>query len=116
MQYMLLIYDDPATEPQPGTEAFEAMMSGYFSFTETVAADGVLIRGDELAPPDTATTVSVRDDRLTLSDGPFAETREALGGYYLLDVADLDQAISYARLIPGAMTGRVEIRPVVDHG
>ncbi len=116
MQYMLLIYTDPSTDPQPGTEAFEAMMAGYYSFTETVTADGVLVHGEELAAAETATTVSLRDDSLTLTDGPFAETRETLGGYYLLECKDLDSAISYARLIPSVSTGLIEIRPIVVHG
>ena len=113
MQYMLLIYDAESAEPAPGTPEFEAMMGGYYAFTEKVKSDGVMVAGDALEKVATATTVRVRNDSTETTDGPFAETREVLGGYYLLDCKDLDEAIQYAAQIPSAKYGSIEIRPVM---
>jgi hypothetical protein len=95
--------------PEQGAE----IMAAYEAFGREAAAAGVLLGGDGLQPTSTATTVRVRDGERLLTDGPFAETREQLGGYYLVDVADLDAAISWAAKIPGAATGSVEVRPVM---
>ncbi|MDM3869899.1 YciI family protein [Porticoccus sp. W117] len=113
MQYMLLIYSAESAEPAPGTPEFEAMMGGYYAFTEKVKSDGVMVAGDALEKVSTATTVRVRNDNTETTDGPFAETREVLGGYYLLDCKDLDEAIQYASQIPSAKHGSIEIRPVM---
>ena len=113
MQYMLLIYSDEADEPRPGTPEMEPHMQGYFKFTEQVRSAGQLVSGDPLQPVSTATTVRVRDGKAETTDGPFAETKEQLGGYYLLDCADLDEAIALAAQIPTARFGSIEIRPVM---
>ncbi|MCB9676380.1 MAG: YciI family protein [Alphaproteobacteria bacterium] len=111
MQYVALIYD-VEDRPQSPSE-FEEMMGGYFAFNETARGQGALLGGEALEPSSTATTVRVRDGEVLLTDGPFAETREALGGFYLLECRDLDHAIELAAKIPGASTGCVEVRPVL---
>lgn len=113
MQYMCLIYTAEGSGPVPNTPEFGAFMQGYQDFTEKVRADGKLVAGDALQPVSTATTVAVRDGKTQITDGPFAETKEQLGGYYLLDCADLDEAMSYAALIPSSAFGRIEVRPVM---
>ena len=113
MQYLCLIYSAEGAGPQPGSPEFGAFMQGYGEFTKKVQDDGKFVSGDALQPVATATTVSVRDGNTTTTDGPFAETKEQLGGYYLLDCADLDEAISYAAMIPSAAYGRIEVRPVM---
>ena len=113
MQYMCLIYSTEGKGPAPNTAEFGAFMKGYQDFTEKVKADGKLVAGDALQPIATATTVSVRNGKSQTTDGPFAETKEQLGGYYLLDCADLDEVMSYAAMIPSAAFGRVEVRPVI---
>lgn len=115
MQYMLLIYAAESATPQPGTPEFGPMMQGYMEFTQKVQADGVFVAGDELSAVSTATTVTVENGKVETMDGPFAETKEQLGGYYLLDCKDLDQALEYAAMIPSAQHGRVEVRPIVVH-
>ena len=113
MQYMLLIYSNEADEPKPGSAEMEPHMQGYFSFTEEVRTAGKLVAGDALHPVASATTVRVRGESTETTDGPFAETKEQLGGYYLLDCEDLDEAIAYAAKIPSAKLGSIEIRPVM---
>ena len=115
MQYMLLIYNDPALEPAYGTPAFEEMMSGYFSLNDRMKADGVLRGGEGLQGIETATSLRIRSDRVETMDGPFAETREHLGGYYVIDVPDLDAALRYAAMIPSAHYGTIEVRPLMDY-
>ncbi len=113
MQYMLMIYAQEGSGPQPGSDAWGPFMKGYMDFTQKVKDDGVHVAGDALQPIATATTVSVRNGKVDTTDGPFAETKEQLGGYYLLDCADLDAALGYAAMIPTADYGRIEVRPVV---
>ena len=113
MQYMCLIYSTEGQGPTPNTPEFGAFMQGYQDFTEKARKDGKLVSGDALQPTATSTTVAVRNGKSQVTDGPFAETTEQLGGYYLLDCADLDEALSYAALIPTATFGRVEVRPVI---
>lgn len=113
MQYMLLIYDDEKkvaamTEAEQGP-----FMAGYFEFTNGIKKSGHFRAGDALAPTSTATSVRVRDGKTLSTDGPFAETREQLGGYYLVEAKDLDEAISIAARIPSAKLGTIEVRPVV---
>ncbi|MES1261339.1 MAG: YciI family protein [Acidobacteriota bacterium] len=91
----------------------QAVTGAYYGFTQEVQAKQVYIGGEALHPTSSATTVRVRDGKLSTTDGPFAETKEQLGGYYLLDCKDLDEAIEYAAKIPGASTGSVEIRPIM---
>lgn len=113
MQFMCLIYAAPNTGPKPGTSEFGPFMKAYVDFTETVKADGKFLAGDALQGVETATTVSVRKGKTETIDGPFAETKEQLGGYYLLECADLDEAVKYAAMIPTAEHGRVEVRPLM---
>ena len=112
MRYMLLIYTDPAVDAAQPPEAGDALMGEYYAFTQKIVASGELISGEPLQGIETATSVRVRGDRASTTDGPFAETKEVLGGYYLVDVADLDRATELAAQIPGARTGTVEVRPI----
>ena len=113
MKYIALIYSDQSNAPAPATEAFGKMMAGYEICNTTYHDDGVYIAGDALLPTTTATTVRVRDGRVETMDGPFAETKEQLGGFYILDCESLDDAIRYAAMIPHASTGSVEVRPIM---
>jgi hypothetical protein len=115
MQYALLIYGPESTE-QPSDEAMAAEMEAYNAFTRHVAERNALKSGEALHPASTATTVRVRDGQTLTTDGPFAETKEVLGGFYLVEAADLDEAVGYAARIPGAQRGSIEVRPVVDFG
>jgi hypothetical protein len=115
MQYMLLIYNDPAREPAYGTPAFAEMMGGFFALNERMKADGVLRGGEGLQGVETATSLRIKAGRVETMDGPFAETREHLGGYYVIDVPDLDAALTYAALIPAAQFGTIEVRPLMDY-
>ena len=113
MQFMLLIYDDEQTWQGFSEEERTALMGEYFAYTEQLREAGAYVAGDALQPIDTATTVRIRDGEQLLTDGPFAETKEALGGYYLVDVDSIDDAIQWAAKIPSARYGSIEIRPVV---
>jgi hypothetical protein len=113
MQYMLLIYDDERAWAKKGAEEVQAVMQAYGRYTEELIAAGVMRGGSELAPVTTATTVRVRNGKALLTDGPFAETKEQLGGYYIIDVPDLDAAIHWASKVPSALSGSIEIRPQV---
>lgn len=115
MQYMLLIYHTPESEPTYGTPEFQAMMAGFAAFNEKANADGVLRAGEGLKGVETATSLRVRGGKVETMDGPFAETREHLGGYYVLEVPDLDTALRYAALIPVAHFGTIEVRPLMDY-
>lgn len=115
MQYMLLIYNDPALEPTYGTPAFDAMMGGFFALNERMKADGVLRGGEGLQGIETATSVRQRGGKVETMDGPFAETKEHLGGYYVVDVPDLDSALKYAAMIPSAGFGTIEVRPLMTY-
>jgi hypothetical protein len=115
MKYMLLIYNDPAREPAYGTPEFQEMMAGFFSLNERMNADGVLRGGEGLQGIETATSVRIKSGKVETMDGPFAETREHLGGYYVIEVADLDAALTYAALIPSAHFGTIEVRPLMDY-
>jgi hypothetical protein len=113
MHYVLLIYTQEPTE-QPSAEATAAEMEGYNAFTEHLRARDAIKAGEALHPSAAATTVRVRDGQTITTDGPFAETKEALGGFYLVEAADLDEAIGYAAMIPGAKHGSIEVRPIFD--
>jgi hypothetical protein len=115
MQYMLLIYNDPSKEPAYGTPAFQEMMGGFFSANEKMKADGVLRGGEGLKGIETATSLRIKSGKVETMDGPFAETREHLGGYYVIDVPDLDAALKYAALLPSAQFGTIEVRPLMDY-
>ena len=114
MRYLCLIYEnEKAWETLPQAES-EAIMGEYFAFTEGIRSNGKLVSGEALQPTQTATTVKVRNGKVSTTDGPFAETKEQLGGYYLIEAKDLNDAIQVASRIPSARHGAVEIRPVVD--
>lgn len=115
MQYMLLIYSDPALEPAYGTPGFKEMMAGFLAASERMKADGVLGGGEGLQGTETATSLRIKSGKVETMDGPFAETREHLGGYYIVDVPDLDAALTYAALIPVAHFGTIEVRPLMDY-
>lgn len=116
MKYMLLIYSDPRREPAYGTPEFETMMGGFFALNEQMKADGVLISGEGLQGVETATSLRIRGAKVETMDGSFAETKEHLGGYYLIDVPDLDAALRYAAQVPAADFGTIELRPLMDYG
>ncbi len=113
MQYLMLIYANESADPQPGTPEGDKFMGGYFAFTEEVKQKKIHLGSDALQPISTATTVRVRNGKTQTTDGPFAETKEQLGGYYLLECKDLDEAIEYAAKIPSAEHGSIEIRPIM---
>jgi hypothetical protein len=115
MKYLLTIYADESRYATMTPEDSAALMQAYGAFGTEAEAAGVLLGGEGLQPTATATTVRVRDGETLLTDGPFAETREQLGGYYLLDCADLDEANRWAAKIPDANGGAVEVRPVMDY-
>jgi hypothetical protein len=115
MQYMLLIYSNPALEPTYGTPEFQAMMAGYFALNEQMKADGVMVAGEALRGIETATSLRIKSGKVETMDGPFAETREHLGGYYIVNVPDLDAALKYAAMVPAALYGTVEVRPLMDY-
>src|SRR3954466_8926122 len=114
MQYALLIYTPEPTEDVP-PEAIAAQMAEYDGFTEHIRRRGAMKGGEALASVATAPTARVVDGRTITTDGPFAETKETLGGFYLVEAADLDEAIAWAAMIPGARHGCIEIRPVWDY-
>jgi len=113
MQYMLLIYASESDGPFPETPEFGPYMQAYFEFTEKMKAEGKLIGGEALQGVASATTVTMRDGKVHTMDGPFAETKEQLGGFYILECKDLDEAIACAAMIPDAANGRVEVRPLM---
>jgi hypothetical protein len=104
MKYVLLIHDDP--------NRTDDLTPEYMTFTQSIVESGEIVGGDKLEGPETATSVRVRDGRATTTDGPFVETKEVLGGYYVVDVKDLDRALELAAQIPSARYGGVEVRPI----
>ena len=113
MEYLLTIYSDESRSRNRPPEESKAVTDAYMAFTQEAQNAGVLRGGNGLQPTATATTVRVRDGERLLTDGPFAETKEQLGGYYLLDCGDLDEALDWAAKIPNARDGSVEVRPVM---
>ena len=113
MRYLLLIYGDEKAWDDAGPDAMGEMMQEYDGFTKWLSASGALVAAEALEPTSQATTVRVRDDQTMTTDGPFAETKEQLGGFYLIEAANLDDAIEAASRIPGAKVGSIEIRPIV---
>ena len=113
MKYIALLYGEANAGPTPGTPEFMEMLGEFRSATAAMAEAGVLLDSSPLQSPQSATTVRVRDGEIELSDGPFAEIKEQLGGYYILDCEDLDTAIRYAAMIPSAKYGSIEVRPVM---
>ncbi len=114
MQYVLLIYGQEPSEAVP-EDLMSAELDGYNAFTGHLRDRGAMLAGEALQSTATATTVRVVDGRTMTTDGPFAETKETLGGFYLVEAADLDEAIAYAAMIPGARHGSIEVRPIWDY-
>lgn len=112
MKYILLIYDDPKTWESLGEAGQQEMMAGYRQVSEDLKAAGQYVAGSQLQPTSAATSVKVRGGKRMLTDGPFAETREQLGGYYLIDVKHLDEALAIAERLPSARVGTIEVRPL----
>lgn len=113
MQYMALIYDSEQTLAAMSPKDREQFMGDYMAFTKAAREAGVFLAGDALKGIDTATTLRIRGGETVHTDGPFAETKEQLGGYYLLECKDLDEALAWAAKIPSAKTGSIEVRPVM---
>jgi hypothetical protein len=111
MQYILLIYDNENNKLPP--DEYGKMFQEYGAFTQSITKSGNFKAGDPLQPTSTATTVRVRDGKTLTVDGPFAETKEQLGGYYLIEAENLDQAVAIAARIPSARFGSIEVRPVM---
>jgi hypothetical protein len=116
MKYLCLIYDDEKKVAEMPPSEGEAFMGEYFAFTEGIRQSGHYVAGEALESVSTATTVRVRNGKVSTTDGPFAETKEQLGGFYLIEARDLNDAIQVAARIPSAKIGSVEVRPVVDFG
>ncbi len=116
MKYLCLIYDAESTlDAMPKLE-MDAFMGEYFAFTNDIASTGQMVIGEQLQPVQSATTVRIRNGKMTTTDGPFAETKEQLGGFYLINAVDLNEAIQIAARIPSARIGSIEVRPVVVYG
>jgi hypothetical protein len=116
MKYLCLIYSDETMWPKLAKSEMEQMMAEYMAFTEGIQKSGQYLGGNRLQGTQTATTVRIRNGQLSTTDGPFAETKEQLGGYYLVEARDLNEAIQVAGKIPGARFGSIEVRPIVEMG
>jgi hypothetical protein len=116
MQYALLIYDDEKAWETMSEEERNAIYGEYFAFTNELRASGGFVDGNPLQPTAASTTVRVRDGEQVVTDGPFAETKEQLGGYYVIEAETVDEALAWAAKIPGARYGSIEVRPVMAIG
>jgi hypothetical protein len=114
MKYLLLIYDDPKVWANFSEQEVGQYMGEYRQLSQQISESGHMLAGAQLQPETTATTVRIRDGKRLVHDGPFAETREVLGGYYLVEAKDLDEAIGIAARIPSARVGTIEVRPLVE--
>jgi hypothetical protein len=115
MQYLAIIYGDESLYANATPEDIGAIFAAHGKFGEDARAAGVFVGGEGLQGTNTATTVRVRDGERLLTDGPYAETKEQIGGYYVLDCKDLDDALNWAAQIPEAKTGSIEVRPIMDY-
>ncbi len=115
MEYMLLIYDRETDWKKLAEKDRGAMFQEYGALNESLKKNGNFKSGNALGPVTSATTVRVRDGKTVTTDGPFAETREQLGGFYLIEAKDLDEAISIAARVPSARSGSIEVRPIMTH-
>ena len=115
MKYMLLLVSNPADAPTPASDAFGPYMAEWAAYSQALAEAGAMVGGEALQGADTASTVQVRDGKRIVTDGPFIESKEVIGGYYVIDVADLDEALDWAARIPNSHFGRVEVRPVMEY-
>jgi hypothetical protein len=116
MKYLCLIYEDESKAAGMSQSEGDALMKEYYAFTDDIRKGGQYLAGEALQPVPTATTVRVRNGKVSTTDGPFAETKEQLGGYYLIEARDLNDAIQVAAKIPTARTGSVEVRPIQEFG
>jgi hypothetical protein len=114
MKYLCLIYDNESAWPTMPKEQSDAIMGEYDNFTNGIRKSGHYIAGEALQPTHTATTVRVRNGKVSTTDGPFAETKEQLGGFYMIDAKDLNDAIQVASRIPSARLGSIEVRPIMS--
>jgi hypothetical protein len=114
MKYMLLIYDNEQDLAAFSKEEMQKLYGDYLKFTGEIKASGHYVAGDPLQPVHTATTVRLRSGKVCMVDGPFAETREQLGGYYIVEAKDLDEAAKIAARIPSARIGCIEVRPIQE--
>jgi hypothetical protein len=114
VKYMLLLASNPADEPTPDSDAFGPYMAEWFAYSQALAEAGAMVTGDALQGPETASTVQVRDGERIVTDGPFIESKEVIGGFYVIDVANLDEALDWAAKIPNAHFGTIEVRPVME--
>ena len=115
MKYLLLLYGDESQWTNASPEDVQGEMEAYEKFGAEVMQAGAFISGEGLEATNAATTLRIRDGETVLTDGPFAETREQLGGFYLLECRDLDEAVAWAKKLPSAYSGSVEIRPVMNY-
>jgi hypothetical protein len=116
VRYLCLIYDDEGKWGTMSKDQADAILGEYFAFTDGIKKSGHHLAGEALQPTQSATTVRVRNGKVSTTDGPFAETKEQLGGYYLIEAKDLNDAIQVASKIPSARFGSVEVRPLVEFG
>lgn len=114
MKYMLLLSSNPADEPGPDDETFGPYMGEWAAYSEALVGAGAMVTGEALQGVDTASTVRVRDGKRIVTDGPFIESKEVIGGFYVIDVASLDEALDWAAKIPNAHFGTIEVRPVME--
>ncbi|MBI3375346.1 MAG: YciI family protein [Betaproteobacteria bacterium] len=112
MKYMLLIFGNESAQQAASKEQTGQMMAAYGAYSQALVQAGVMVGGDRLKPVSTATTVRVANGKTEVLNGPYAETREQLGGYYIIDVPDLDAALTWAARCPGASHGALEVRPL----
>ncbi len=116
MKYLCMIYSEEAVFPTLPKAEVDKVMAQYQAFGESVKKSGQLLGANRLHPTHTATTIRIRDGKLSTTDGPFAETKEQLGGYYLIEAKDLNEAIQVGSRIPGAEWGCIEVRPIWERG
>jgi len=116
MKYLCLIYSDETLWDNMERAEMESVMGEYFALSESLRQSGRFVAGEALKPTSTATTVRVRNKKLSTTDGPFAETKEQLGGFYMIEAGTLDEAIEVAARIPSARVGSIEVRPIETFG
>ena len=116
MQYLLMIYNDEAEIASATPETIGPRLAAYHAYGEAMGKAGVVLGGNRLRPTNTATTVRIRDGKTQVLDGPYADTKEQLGGYYLIEAENLDQAVAIAARIPSARFGSIEVRPIMKMG
>ncbi|MDI9237346.1 YciI family protein [Lysobacter sp. LF1] len=115
MKYVCLIYDEEKVFDEMPKQQIDSILGEYFALTDSLTQGGQMVAAEALQSVSTATVVRVRNGRLSTTDGPYAETKEQLGGFYLIDAKDLDEAIRIAGRIPSARWGSIEVRPIMDY-